>query len=170
MTGLYLLFVAAVWFALGVALAYVVTSRIADVILRFVVALVVVAVLLPLPLADELIGKQKFERLCEEKSKVILDTANTQGRTVWFGGSERTQIIMGLMQLTQIKRSYVDAETQEPIYHYFRLEMSGGWLMRSLGISEGGGPLIFSGLCQPKHIDALDDQLGLTHINRPTAN
>lgn len=170
MTGLYMLFVAALWLAFVIWFSKAVTKKLPTGTWRVPVAIVVFAVVSPLPLIDEIIAKPQFEKLCHDNSEVIVDTTNTSGRTVWFGESQRKKIQLGAIQVTEVKRNYVDAKTQEPIYHYLRLEAAGGWFISHLGISEGGSPLLFNAVCQPKNLETIDAQLGLTRINRPTSN
>lgn len=170
MTGFYLLFVAALWLAFVIWFSKTVTKKLPMDTWRVPVAIVVVAAALPLPLIDEIIAKPQFEKLCQDNAEVIVDVANTSGRTVWFGGTQRTKIKLGAITVTQAEVHMVDAKTQEPIYHYLRLEAAGGWFISRLGISEGGSPLLFYGFCQPKDIEKTNARLGLTEISQPTSN
>jgi hypothetical protein len=170
MTGLYLLVVAGIWLAAVLLLSTLVASKVSPAQWSSPVRVLIVVVLLPLPLIDEIVGGRQFEQLCAATSEIQIDAASTAGRTVWFGDSQRTQFRVGAIQVTQARRNYVDAKTQEPIYHYFRLETKGGWLVSHLGISEGGSPLLFNAVCQPKHLGTIDSQLGLIRVNRPTSN
>jgi hypothetical protein len=101
---------------------------------------------------------------------VIVDAKSTVGRTVWFGESQRATMKLSGIKITQSERSFVDATTQEPIYHYYRLEAKGGWLVRTIGMSDGVGPLLFPSTCQPKNLDKIDVQLGNKHISRPISS
>lgn len=170
MTGILLVFVALFWLVAAYWLARLITIKVPKQSWRVLLRAVLFLALVPLPLIDEIVGKQKFEQICREKAEISVDTQNTQGRTVWFGGSERIQTRLGMLEVVQAKRNYIDAKTQEPVYHYYRVEAKGGLLIRLLGISEGGTPLLFEGLCQPKNLATIDAQLGLTRINRPTSN
>lgn len=170
MSGLLLLFVAGVWFFFVWWLTVFLTRKMPSGAMTTIVEYLLFAVLLVAPLADEIIGRFQFKALCKKNATVTLDTTNTQGRTVWFGESLRTQMTLGTIEVSQAQRRYVDAKTQEPIYHYSRLEAKGGWLIRTLGISDPDSPLLFEGLCQPKNLESIDAQLGLTRINRPTVN
>ena len=58
MSGLYLLLIALIWFALVLLLAYKLTLRVKNTILRVVLALLLIGVLLPLPLVDEFVGER----------------------------------------------------------------------------------------------------------------
>lgn len=168
MTGLFLLVVLGIWLAIVRWLVKLVSTRLPETWWRMPARVLLFMALLPLPVADEIVGKIQFEQLCKEKAVITIDAANTQGKTVWFGGSERAQIRLGTIEIMQARRNYVDAKTQEPFYHYYRLEATGGWLIRALRISEGNNPLLFRALCQPENLETIDAKLGLTRINRPT--
>jgi hypothetical protein len=170
MTGIYLLFLAIIWLAFAAGLSFIGTAKLKHSTLRIPIACLVFVAVLPLPVLDELLGKPQFEQLCKQYSAVELDTANSAGRTIWFGDSQRTELQLGAIQVSRTKRSYVDVRTQEPVYHYFRLEAKGGWLLSHLGLSETGGPLLFRAVCQPKDLEAIEQRLGVTHINRPSPN
>jgi hypothetical protein len=168
MTGLLLLFVGALWLVLAFWLATLITRRLPAKWWRIPVGVLLSLALLSLLLIDEIVGMRQFAQLCRDNADVTVDAKSTRGRTVWFGGSQRVQIKLGMLRATQIRRSYVDAKTQEPIYHYYRLEAKGGALITLLGMSEGNTPLLFNGLCQPKNLETIDSRLGTTRINRPT--
>jgi len=170
MTGLYLLFVAALWLFIAMFLTKLITTKLPKKWWGIPLRIILFLVLLPLPLADEIIGRQQFEQLCKEQGEVIVDATNIKGKTVWFAGSQRTQIKLGGIHVTQTKVNMVDANTQELIYHYYRLEANGGLFMSFIGVSEGGKPLLFGGFCQPKNIERINAELGLTEINRPISN
>jgi hypothetical protein len=167
MSGLIAVAVAVIWAGVVLGVVIRVCSELsASQGANFLVALLLLAVLLPAPFADELISKRRFEWLCASNEKVVVDALQTRGRTVWFGSGERTELDIGILHVVQVKRSYVDAATQEPVYHYFQFEAAGGWLARTL--IESGGPLTFQGSCRPKGLGNIESVLGITRINRPT--
>lgn len=170
MTGIFLLFVIALWIVIAIWLSKVVTKKLPEAKWRDLVQFLVFAVFMPLPVIDEIVGGWQFEKSCNDRAEVIIDARNIAGKTVWFDKTVRTTTQVFGIQITQLKRGYVDVTTQEPIYHYYRLEARGGWLIRTLGISEGTAPLLFSAVCQPKNTDTIDVQLGTKRINRPTSN
>jgi len=165
-----LLLVILIWIAAVAWASRVVSSKIVTALWRLPIAAILFLAILPLPVIDEIVAKPQFESLCKANSQVTVDAKTTSGRTVWFESSERKKLSLGMLDVTQVKRTYVDAKTQELIYHYFRFEATGGWLIRHLGISEGDSPLLFRGVCQPGSLETIDAELGLTRINRPTSN
>lgn len=169
MSAFYLLLIFLVWLFLLSGIVILVTKVLPKRWWRALVRVLLIIVLLPLLLADEIVGKPQFKQLCRENAEVIVDTPNTQGRTVWFEDSQRTTIDLGGVQVAQARLSFVDVKTREVVYHYYRLEAAGGWLVRSFGISEGRVPLLFYGFCQPGNLETIDAKLGLTRINRPVS-
>jgi hypothetical protein len=169
MIGFLVLFVAIIWFIAAAFLAQFITRKLPWNWWGMPARVLLFIALLMLPLIDEIVGKWQFEQLCKSHGEIIVDATNTKGRTIWFGESQRTQISLNMIQGTLAKRSFVDAKTHEPIYHYYRLEARSGWFIRAIGFT-GEKPLLFNGFCQPKNIETIDTQLGLTRINRPTSN
>jgi len=167
MTGLFLIFVLVIWIFVANWMAKFISLKMPEGRRALLVRVTLFITLLPLPLADEIVGGIKFAQLCNEKAVITIDTVNTQGKSVWFGGSQRTQMKLGMLDVTQSKRNFVDVKTQEPIYHYYRLEATGGWLIRTLRISEGNSPLLFNNYCQPQNLGTINEKLGLTYVNRP---
>lgn len=170
MSGIYLVIIFLVWLFLLSGIVIPVTYVLPKRWWRAPAGVLLIVVLLPLPLADEIVAKPKFEQLCREKAEVIVDTPNTQGRTIWFEDAQQTTIDLGGVRVVQSRRRFVDVKTKELVYHYFRLEAVGGWLVRSFGISEGKVPLLFHVTCQPKSLETFNAKLGVTRINRPISN
>ncbi|WP_247422441.1 hypothetical protein [Ralstonia pseudosolanacearum] len=167
MAGIFLLFLIGMWAVVVIFITKVVVKNIMANVWRVLVGVLVVIAILPLPVADEIIWGRQFTKICGEKSQIEIDEKNTWGRTVWFGGSQRSRIKLGSIQVDETRMNIVDAKTQEPIYHYYRLEAEGGFLIRFIGISEGNYPLLFRGFCQPADLSVINKKLGLIEVNRP---
>jgi hypothetical protein len=146
MTGILLLIVAAAWVAFCAAMPYVFVWRIKNVWLRAIAALIFFAVLLPLPLIDELIGKQQFETLCSTKGIENADTSRAKGRRVNVGYSERRPIEETVLPTLASDVTYRDSVTGEVLIRHKDYYSGGGWLMRSTWINMGSAhPMLFSG-------------------------
>ena len=168
MSGLYLLFVAAVWLALIVAAAYATTSRIKDSVLRVVVMLPLIGLLLPLPLVDEFVGKRQFERLCKDNSTIQVDRAAAVGKTVYFVPQPAVDVKRTWVRVVLRPHEFVDVVTGESVISYNELMASGGRLSRALGISEGAVPLTFIGNCAlDENPRVLLKSLSVSVIDRP---
>src|SRR5438128_63908 len=134
MSGLLLLGVIALWVAAVRWLARKLATFLPDKPWRRFVQGGLAVLLIPLPLVDEIVAASKFQSLCKEKSAVIVDVPNPRGRTVWFDAGERTQMTLGGIRIVEARSNYIDPKSHELIYHYFRLEADGGWLVRRLRI------------------------------------
>jgi hypothetical protein len=173
MSALFLLFVAVPWVALTAVMAYAVTWRIEDRALQLVVALVLVGVLLPLPLIDELMGKPQFEQLCKDNSTIQIDRATAVGKTVYLAKTVDVEIKGKWVRIVLKPWRFVDATTAETVVSYNTLLAEGGWLIRHLGISEGGVPMTFRGSCAPENSPGSIQTfapLGIKYIEPPIAH
>lgn len=149
MTGIYLLFVVVVWLAVVIWLTRIITNKLPATWWRNPVGMLVFVVLLPLPLIDEIVGGRQFERLCKENSMIQVDRATAVGKTVYFVPQPDVEIEGTWVRVVLQPKRFVDATTGEVVVSYNELIAVGGWLIRSLGISEGGMPLTFRGTCVP---------------------
>ncbi|WP_301100280.1 hypothetical protein [Propionivibrio sp.] len=154
MTGIYLLFVALIWLALVVWLSKVSTRKLSGTGWRIPVGLLMAAVLFPLPLIDEIIGGRQFEQLCKENSMIQVDRATAVGKTVYLLQIPDVEIKDTWVRVVLKPWRFVDATTGELVLSYNSLMAAGGRFIRTLGISEGGVPLIFHGSCEPRNSPA----------------
>src|SRR4051812_36896606 len=92
MSGLFLLVIGGGLVALLVLVAYALTKWIKGAILRLMVCTISVALLLPLPVIDEILGKPQFEQLCRENSTIKLDREKALGKTVYLGSATDARI------------------------------------------------------------------------------
>jgi hypothetical protein len=150
-TGLYLLLVAVVWIAVAVLLARWLTSAMRNHgAWRSVVAVLIVTVLLPLPLLDEIIAKRQFEHLCKDNATIKIDPATAAGRTVHFDEQPQAPVPGTWVRVVSLPQRYVDVTSKEVVVSYNILRASGGVLVHLFGFSEGKVPLLFHGSCAPK--------------------
>ncbi len=169
MTGLLLLLLAAVWLTLVTAVAYYSTKRIDSVVWRSAIGLLMLAVLLPLPLINEIVGKQQFDKLCEENNTIHVNRVTAVGRTVYLAESTDVEIKGKWLRFVLKPWRYVDAKSGETVVSYNRLMADGGLFFRMIRISEGNVPFIFKGLCYPGELVRLNElfqELNITQIQR----
>ena len=169
MLGLYLLLIGAVWLAITITLAMSLTSRIKSAPLRLLVALVLVAVLLSLPLVDEIVGKHQFEQLCRENATIQVDRAKAVGKTVYLAQRPPVEARGTWVRIVIQPYVFLDAATGEPVVTYNILTAVGGRFIPSL--SEGRMPLLFKGSCAPPNPPgSVQDfeSYGIKYIERPT--
>lgn len=170
MTGILLLFVIVIWLAIVIWLSKIITKKLPTTWWRIPVGLVIFAVLLPLPLIDEIVGGRQFERLCKENSTIQVDRATAVGKTVYLAQTPDLEIKGTWVRVVIQPRRFVDATTGETVISFNDLIAVGGRFIRTLGISEGSMPLTFKGWCQPGDQYALEKlvkELNITLIRRP---
>jgi hypothetical protein len=168
MTGIYLFFVAAIWLAIVIWLSKVSTEKLPKPTWRIPVSVVVFAVLLPLPLIDEIVGGRQFEQLCKENSTIQVDRATAVGKTVYYDPQPRVEMKGSWIRIVLQPHRFVDAKTSEFVIGYNTLIATGGRFIQMLGISEGGMPLTFDGSCRPiENTKKLFASLSITALDRP---
>jgi hypothetical protein len=149
MSAIYLLFIALAWFSIAAALAYLVTSRVKNAPVRVLVTIALIAVMLPMPLVDEIVGKRQFEQLCRDNATIQVDREKAVGKTVYFVPQPLVDAAGTWVPIVVQPIRYVDATTGETVATYSRLVAVGGRLVQMFGFSEGKVPLLFSGTCGP---------------------
>jgi hypothetical protein len=149
MTGIFILFLMLLWIAVSIWLSAFITRKLSRSLWRVPVAMLATVLLLPLPLLDEIVGKQQFERLCKENSMIQVNRETAVGRTVYFDPQPSVEIKGTWVRVVLRPQRFVDLTTSETVLSYNELIAAGGWLIHKLGISEGGVPLIFRGTCVP---------------------
>jgi hypothetical protein len=124
------------------------------------------ALLLPLPLIDEIVGGQQFAHLCES-NVVHVNKATAHGKTVYAEGGTYEQPVPGMwVKIWKMPSRYLDAETGEVVLSFDQLRAEGGRFFP--GFDSGHDPLTFKGTCHPSGV--LDKRfyvdLGLTRIEK----
>ncbi len=173
MTGILLLFVAGIWLAVVIWLSKFITKKLPETWWRTPVGIVVFAVLLPLPLVDEIVGGRQFEALCKDNSTIQVDRVTAVGRTVYLADLPDTPITGTWVPVRLQPWRFLDAATGETVVSYNILHATGGRFIRALGISEGSVPLTFKGGCEPGGVvDPLKlfKEMKVTQIQRSELN
>ncbi|MDL2336354.1 MAG: hypothetical protein QFE16_00785 [Pseudomonadota bacterium] len=166
MTGILLITVAIAWLIAVLAATRWVVRRVNSPAMKVVSCLVLFPVLLVLPLADELVGKQQFDSLCKKYAVQVIDEKHAMNRRVVFVLPEHDQFVEGTaLQIRIDPNVYRDAETNQVLVSYYTLHAKGGWFIRTLGISETNAPLLFESGCAPEEQDAFKKKFNITVIN-----
>jgi hypothetical protein len=171
MTLIFLVGLAAVWLAIVGCVSRISAKLVPSAEWRVPIAVFVFATLLPLPLIDEIVGGRQFEKLCRENSTIKVDPSKAMGKTVYLAEDRDIQTKGTWVRIVLKRWRFIDVTTNEPILTFNIVMASGGRLIQTLGIAEGGGPLTFKGSCQPsgaRNLDALFKTLQITNVNRPT--
>lgn len=171
MTGIYLLFAAAIWVVFVIWLSKIVTGKLSKATWRIPIAVVIFAALLPLPLIDDIVGGKQFLELCKQYDAVQVDRERARGRTVYLLDQPDRWIEGLAVPIRSQKWTFVDVATHETVIEWHELYALGGYLIRSLKISEGNVPLTFKGSCAPgggvNSIQLLK-KLGVIQVQRST--
>ncbi|MFM9917893.1 MAG: hypothetical protein ACKVOX_18995 [Rhizobacter sp.] len=166
MTGILLIAVAIVWLIAVLAATRWVVRRVNSLAMKVVSCLVLFPVLLVLPVADELVGKQQFDSLCTKYAVQVIDEQNAPNSRVKSVGGSGDWYAAGTAVRIRIQPwIYQDITTQNVVASYHTLHAEGGWLIRALGISETRSPLLFSRSCAPP-----DERSFLKKFNIDIAN
>lgn len=169
MTGLFLIPVAIVWLLLALAVTGWVARRFNGRAMKVASCVLSFPLLLAAPLIDELVGRGEFEQLCKDNSTIQVDRSTAGGRTVYLAKTSDVELNGTWVHVVLKPWRFVDARTGETVVSYKTLNAGGGWLIRHLGISEGGVPLTFKGYCDPGGVvdpHKLFSEIGITQIQR----
>jgi hypothetical protein len=167
MTGLYLLLVLGLWTVLCWQLASRLGRTLPHRYARAAVTGAAMICLLPLPLADEIYSLPAVQRICSANADLVVFDRQMSGKTVWFMGTKRTSRKVGMLRGVEARSDFVIAVTEEPAFQYTSLTVEGGWLMRTLGLTQTPAPLLFEGHCQPKNLEQQRRQLNINVTDKP---
>lgn len=169
MTGLLLFGVAVLWLAVAGSIAAFVFRKLPGQIWRAPISALLFLALVPLPLIDEIVGKIQFEQLCRENSTIQVDRAKAAGKTVYLVVQPSVEVPGTWVRVVLQPWRFVDLNSGETIVSYNTLQAVGGVFIRTLGISEGGVPLLFKGSCAPVNRPASVQtfkELGINYVEQ----
>ncbi len=113
----------------------------------WLVQVLVLAVLLPLPLLDELVAQSQFEALCRDHTAVQRMAPAGPGRHVYRIALPPAPLPGLTVSVTRYTHLYLDDATHETLARVDTFEAHPGKLARMAGRS--AQPLTFSGWCNP---------------------
>ena len=147
MTGLLLLGVLGLWFAFSVFVALKLFRFCRSDKTRLLVLVVVLAVMLPLPVADELIAAPQFNKLCAEEAILKFDPEKIRDRTIFRADDKHVEMTIGPLRGYYIPGRYLDATTKAVVVTDASYHVKGGFFIHMLGISEKDAPLTMRSYC-----------------------
>ncbi|MGB8763707.1 MAG: hypothetical protein WCD07_02765 [Burkholderiales bacterium] len=166
MTGILLIGVVVAWLMTAIVMGAKIADKLNPPWLRTPAALLLMAILIPLPVADEIIGGWQFKALCDKYAVQYIDEKNAQDRKVMLLGRGKDWYEKNTILKIHIQPYiFQDTETGKVVVSYHSLEAEGGWLIRSLGISETKSPLLFNRGCAPLNEDEFKKKFNITVIN-----
>jgi hypothetical protein len=170
MTGILLILASGIWLAIVIGLSASTTRALPATSWRLLVGILVFAALLPLPLFDEIVGRVQFSELCKQHDLIRADREKVKGTTVYFEPVDAVHIQTLWIPVRLQSWRYVAAGTGEVVIGYETLHATGGWLIRTLRISEGDVPLTFKDSCYPREdVRKFSTGLQITALDKPSA-
>lgn len=167
MTGIFLLAIISLWAWLAFKLSQWMTNRLQSSKWRGVAASMLFIMLLPLPIADEIIGSFQFKALCREGARLRLHVDDPSGRTARINFNPANRELKGkAVRILHTHVEYHDVADGSLIAEYDGYLAEGGLFIRLLGISEADSPLIIHPrYCSPEKGEAIHRTLGFSVIN-----
>ncbi|NHZ67101.1 hypothetical protein [Massilia genomosp. 1] len=153
--GLFYLVLLLIWFGV---LWWVVKgiARCVDNRHKALVATIIIAIVYPLPLADEIIGAIQLANLC--RHQVIYKDpamAKKRGARLIFVAHEENGIDGMALPTNSKIWDFVYESDKSLMLRYEVFRMGQGFLARNFQLNEGGNPLTFTGVCYPEEMRTL---------------
>jgi hypothetical protein len=165
-SGLFLIAFFGLWVWLAFKVSGFVGKRLAGNRWGLLVAAPLFLVLLPLPVADVIVGKWQFDSRCNRYSVQTIDGQHAPNRRVVYERRGADQFAQGTAVEIRIDPVvFRDAETNRVLVSYHKIHDKGGWPVRTLGISQTSSPLLFASACGPRDQDAFKKNFNITVIN-----
>lgn len=166
MTGIFLIIVILVWLGVAIWLSKLVTQRIEHSAVRWLISVLLFAVLMVAPVTDEIIGGYQFQELCQKDAFLNLKETAIRGQSVIAEVKHVDELLTGTaIPIRWTNFVYKKLNTDEILASYSVYSAKGGWFIHMLKISEGNAPLLFSGGCSPKGVAAKLANLDVKVVN-----
>lgn len=150
------------YFALIACIASWLTKRWRGQPIRSVYAVIVFALLFPLPIIDEIVGVQQFKALCREGAVPRYDEAKVRGKSVYTREVQHpevprvmtvpTRIVPASIPIIEQTIDKVDKQTGEVLISYKAYEAKGGWFLRAIGLGTSGPFGLQPNSCRPNTV------------------
>jgi hypothetical protein len=143
MGGLIALFIVIVWFLIVLLIALFIANKMKSLMQKMAAMGLIIVTLLPLPLIDEILGKQEFEQLCRDNENVYIDKITAVGRTVYLEYSPVEYVNNKWLRIRVKNRRFLDLATNELVLSYKEFEAERTWFT-----GNSGTPFLFKGTCE----------------------
>jgi hypothetical protein len=142
MTGLFFITVWIVWFVICVFAALWLAKRFTSLFAKLLVGAIALAVLLPLPVLDEILAKPQMVALCKEGATLRIDAERIKGRKVRLAFEPSNEMLDDTyVPIRHTKVIFRDADSGEVLGSFDEYYATGGVFIRTLGISESNSPI-----------------------------
>jgi hypothetical protein len=124
-----------------------------------VISVLLFPVVLALPVADDLIGRWQFYRLCDMEAVVTLSPDWEKVKRARRVSSPRSDVAGALIPIYSQGSEYVDADTGKTFMTHPHFYTYGGLLFGRLGLGLGS-----STSCHPKNSEAVAKQINIYEL------
>lgn len=166
MSGLLFLTVLAVWLYPTHRIARAATHKLQGVwrVLAYLCAFPLVYLS---PIGDEIVASVQLESVCRDGAVMKIDEQKIKGRRVKVASEPLNAPVPGVaVPVTYSRLVMRDAETGEILGSRGRYVVKGGWLIRTLSISESDSPLFVRSFCAPAgDVEQVASRLGFEIID-----
>lgn len=176
MSGILLIGAVSLWIWAAVAIGQMLTSRLKDSWIKSLVTFLVTSVLIPLPVADEIIGGFQFRELCQQGYPAVYDSDKATGKTVTlkqvsisnlktYMDIPRKDVEHTVIPIREDSWEYIEVESGELLLSWKEYHAKGGWLSRFIGFPQGSPPYTFNAVCSPEGNYSLLKRLNMKTID-----
>jgi hypothetical protein len=142
MTGIFFIAIWLVWFFISFRVALFVARRFQNFFVKLVIGLLALALLLPLPLLDEILAQPQMVALCKEGAVLKIDADRIKGRKVRLAFEPSNAMVEGTyVPIRYTRVVFRDAGSGDGLGDFARYSAQGGYLIRGLRISESNSPV-----------------------------
>lgn len=171
MTGLLLIGLAAMWVAASRWIVRAGFKFVPDQPWRKGAQAGALLLLLLLPLADEIVGSMQFHRLCEKSDRVFVDRERIRDAIIYYIPASSENVTGLAISVTRQPWRHAFSDTGQLVLAYESYHADGGWLVRTLGITENHAPLLFRSSCAPtQEVLSITRQFNVKIADLPATN
>jgi len=149
MSGIILFLVLATWFYIVVKICGWIVNDMRPGNKKAITLIVIFTLLFIAPVGDEIVGWFQFRALCSRGIKPVYNIDKSKGTTVRYWSQPRKNIKNTIIPIEELKISWVDVKTGQPVVEYSEYYATGGWLIRSISYNNVTRPFSFNGVCSP---------------------
>jgi len=168
MSGLLLIGVVLLWFWAAIAIARMFTSKLEPVWVKSFVTFLAIVIIIPLPVADEIIGGFQFRALCKAETQIKYDKDKLSNKTVRSQITDEAKLENMVIPVMSYTQTFTEINTNESLLSYKVFDADGGWLSRAIHFNYVHQPYTFSGHCGPGavRVEELLKSLNVTIIKK----
>lgn len=166
MSGILLIGMVLLWIWAAVAIGQMLTSKLKDSWIKSLVTFLVTSVLIPLPVADEIIGGFQFRALCNGEAVITYNKEKAYGKTVHLKKVDRFDLPKMVLPVRKEIWKYAEHISDEDLISYVDFYSDGGWLSRAINFNNVHRPYTFLGVCSGDKDDSVFQKLNIKKVNK----